>query len=117
MTEIAPNRQSFESASANADWTKTPAFYVLPTDEPGKESWPISGTTFILLYKQQQNAKVANGMLKFFDWAYRKGTRIAEDLDYVEMPRPVVELVESSWIAIKSPGGNAAWTASAVTQH
>jgi phosphate transport system substrate-binding protein len=114
---VAPNRRSFESAGANADWTKTPAFYVLPTDEPGKESWPISGATFILVYRQQQNAKVANEMLKFFDWAYRKGTRIAADLDYVEMPRSVVELAENSWTSIKLPGGNSAWTASAVTQH
>jgi hypothetical protein len=94
---------------------QAPAFYVLPTDEPGKESWPISGATFILLHKQQQNPEVANRMLKFFDWACRRGKNIADDLDYVVMPRSVVEVVESSWSAIKLPGGSSAWTASAVT--
>lgn len=114
---VAPSRRSFQSAAANADWTKTPAFHVLLTDQPGKESWPISGATFILVHKQQQNPDVAKGMLKFFDWAYREGTRIADDLDYVEMPQSVVELAQNAWKEIKLPGGLAAWTGSAAAQH
>jgi phosphate transport system substrate-binding protein len=114
---VVPSRLSFQSAADNAGWIKTPAFYVLLTDEPGKESWPICGATFVLVHKQQKDPDVAKGILKFFDWAYRKGTGITDKLDYVEMPESVVELIESTWTEIKVPGGSTAWTTSTSTQH
>jgi phosphate transport system substrate-binding protein len=114
---VTPNRQSFRSAAANADWTKAPAFYILLTGEPGPESWPITGSTFILVHKQQQDPTVAKGMLRFFDWAYRNGTEIADKLDYVAMPPAVVELVERTWTDIKLPDGTAAWTPLTSVQH
>jgi len=55
--------------------------------------------------------------LKFFDWAYHDGTKLAEDLDYVSMPQSVVQLVESAWTAIKEPDGGPAWKGVTVPQH
>jgi phosphate transport system substrate-binding protein len=114
---VAPSRQVFEAASANTDWTRMPAFDLQPTDVQGKDSWPISAATFILVRKQQQNREVASSMLTFFDWAYGKGPSIADSLDYVEMPQSVVDVVENSWSEIKLPDGSSAWTASAETKH
>ena len=64
------------------------------TDQPGNDSWPISGATFILVYKKQDKADVAQEVLKFFDWAYYHGDKMAEELDYVPMPVSVTKLVD-----------------------
>ncbi len=53
---VSPDASSFQAAAANADWTKAPGFYLILTDQPGKESWPITGATFILMHKQQDEA-------------------------------------------------------------
>ena len=82
--------KSFQAAAANADWEKADGFYVILTDEPGAESWPIAGATFILIHKQPQDPAAAAEALKFFAWAYAKGDKMAEDLDYVPMPDNVV---------------------------
>lgn len=107
---VAPNSASFRSAAANADWTKAVGFYMLLADQQGPESWPISGSTFVLIQKNQQKPGVARDTLKFFDWAYRNGATLADELDYVSIPPNVVQVVEAAWAEIKEPDGRPAWS-------
>src|SRR6516162_2751775 len=107
---VSPASAAFRAAAANADWSKTQDFYLLLTNQPGKDSWPITGATFILLHKQQSKPEVAREVINFFDWAYQNGGKLADDLDYVPMPDNVVKLVEQSWQQIKGPDGKAVWT-------
>ncbi|CAH1200474.1 phosphate ABC transporter periplasmic binding protein [Candidatus Nitrotoga sp. BS] len=107
---VKPNDASFKAAATNADWEKTPGFYELLTNEPGKESWPITGATFILMHKEQDKSERAKEALKFFDWAYSNGGEMAEALDYVPMPEKVQQLVRAAWKAqIKDNKGKAIW--------
>jgi phosphate transport system substrate-binding protein len=94
---VAPNAAAFQAAAANADWVKADSFYVILTDQPGAASWPIAGATFILIHKQPQDPAAAAEALKFFAWAYTKGGRMAEDLDYVPMPGNVVSAIQKVW--------------------
>ncbi|MFZ1318783.1 MAG: phosphate ABC transporter substrate-binding protein PstS, partial [Candidatus Nitrotoga sp.] len=96
---VKPDDTSFKAAAANADWEKAPGFYELLTNEPGKESWPITGATFILMHKTQDKPETAKEVLKFFDWAYSSGGKMAEALDYVPMPEKVQQLVRAAWKA------------------
>ena len=107
---VSPDSAAFRAAAANADWSKTQDFYLLLTDQPGKDSWPITGATFILLHKQQAKPEVAREVINFFDWAYLNGGKLADELDYVPMPENVVKLVKQSWQQIKGPDGKAVWT-------
>ena len=106
---VSPDSKTFQAAAANADWTKAPGFYLLLTDQPGKESWPITGATFILMHKQQEHPDRAAEVLKFFDWSYHNGGQMAEQLDYVPMPTNVVGMVEQSWKQIVGSGGKPVW--------
>ena len=94
---VSPNAEAFQAAAANADWEKSQDFYVILTDQPGPNSWPIAGATFILIHKQPQDPAAAAEALKFFAWAYAKGGKMAEDLDYVPMPVKVVSSIEDVW--------------------
>lgn len=94
---VEPNSPTFQAAAANADWSHADGFYMVLTDQPGKQSWPITGATFILVHKKQAKPDTATAVLKFFDWAYHNGGSMAESLDYVPMPTNVVQLVESTW--------------------
>ena len=107
---VAPDSKSFQAAAANADWTKAPGFYLLLTNQPGKDSWPITGATFILMHKQQTKLDNAREVLSFFDWAYHDGGTLAEKLDYVPMPATVAKAVEQSWKDIVGPDGKPVWT-------
>jgi len=102
---VAPDDKTFRAAVANAQWDKAPGFYLLLTDQPGKESWPITGATFILMHKKQDKPENAAIALKFFDWAYEAGDKLALDLDYVPMPDSVVKLVKAEWKKIQDPAG------------
>jgi phosphate transport system substrate-binding protein len=103
---VVPTAQSFQAAAANADWEKAESFYVILTDEPGANSWPIAGATFILIHKKPADPVAASGALKFFTWAYAKGGKMAEELDYVPMPAPVVSAVQKMWASeIKDASG------------
>jgi phosphate transport system substrate-binding protein len=103
---VAPTSETFQAAAASADWVGTPGFNVLLTDEPGAASWPIAGATFILIHKQPQDPAAAAEALKFFAWAYAKGDKMAEDLDYVPMPDKVVTAIQKVWAAeIKDASG------------
>jgi phosphate transport system substrate-binding protein len=108
---VSPESKAFMASAANADWSKAPGFHLLLTDQPGKESWPISGATFILMYKQQDKPDVAKQVLDFFAWAYKNGGQLAESLDYVPMPPKVVDLVEGTWKQeIKGANGQPVWS-------
>ena len=85
------------------------AFYLVLTDKPGDESWPITGASFILVYKKQASAAMAKEVLSFFDWCYRKGGDTAEKLDYVPMPEKVVSLVEKAWAEQIKAEGKPVW--------
>jgi phosphate transport system substrate-binding protein len=110
---VSPAPEAFQAAAANADWAGTPGFYVLLTDQPGAGSWPIAGATFILFHKQVQDATAAQEALKFFAWAYANGGKMAEDLDYIPMPAPVVVAIKKLWSTeIKDAGGKPVLAAS-----
>ena len=94
---VQPTSPSFQAAAANADWANAPGFYQILTDEPGAESWPITAATFILMPKQPQDPTAAKEALKFFDWAFTKGGKMAEELDYIAMPENVVALIKREW--------------------
>jgi phosphate transport system substrate-binding protein len=108
---VAPNAASFQSAAANANWKGTPGYALLLTDQPGKDSWPITASSFILVYKKQDDAATAKAVLDFFAWSYANGVKMAEELDYVAMPASVVSLVEDTWKnEVKGPDGKPVWT-------
>ena len=102
---VGPDDKTFRAAAANAQWDKAPGFYLLLTDQSGKESWPITGATFILMHKKQDKPEGAAVALKFFDWAYESGDKLALDLDYVPMPDSVVKLVKAEWKKIQDTSG------------
>jgi phosphate transport system substrate-binding protein len=108
---VKPDSASFQAAAANADWAHTPGFNLMLTEQAGEKSWPITGATFILVYKNQEKPETAREVLKFFDWAYHHGDKMAEELDYIPMPDAVVKLVEQTWkTEIKDAKGGAVWT-------
>jgi len=100
---VKPEDDSFKAAAAGADWAKS--FYQILTNQPGKDAWPISGATFILMHTKQDKPANATQVLKFFSWAYQNGDKIAADLDYVPMPKPVIAAIEKSWGEIKDTAG------------
>ena len=107
---VQPDDETFKAAAAGADWAKTPGFALVLTNQAGKNSWPITGASFILMHKKQAEAAKAKDVLKFFDWAYKNGAAMATELDYVSMPTPVVKLVEAAWKAnLKDNSGKAVW--------
>jgi phosphate transport system substrate-binding protein len=102
---VSPEDTAFKAAAAGADWSKT--FYQILTEQPGKDSWPITGATFILMQKSQEKPAQAAASLKFFEWAYKGGDKVADDLDYVPMPANVKAIIEKSWADIKDTSGKA----------
>jgi len=107
---VSPNDTSFKAAAANAKWNKNEGFYEILTNEPGKDSWPITGATFILIHKSPEKAESAREVLKFFDWAYASGAQMASDLDYVPLPANVVAMVRDAWkTQVKDSSGKALW--------
>jgi phosphate transport system substrate-binding protein len=97
---VAPDDLTFKAAAANATWEKT--FFQVLTDQPGKSAWPITGATFIIMYLNNgDKAKDAQEALNFFRWAFEKGDKMAEDLDYVPLPDNVVALVQKEISRIK----------------
>ena len=104
---VAPETKSFMAAAANANWAGTPGFGVILTDQQGADVWPMTAATFILIPKQPTDPATAGEALKFFDWAYRKGDKMAEELDYIPMPASVVKLVEAAWTQVTDPSGKA----------
>ncbi|MFL6708856.1 MAG: phosphate ABC transporter substrate-binding protein PstS [Massilia sp.] len=107
---LQPDDDNFKAAAAGAEWTKTPGFAVVLTDQAGKQSWPITGVSYILMHKAQADAAKGKEVLKFFDWAYKNGGAAAAELDYVPLPASVTKLVEENWkSSLKDGSGKAVW--------
>ncbi len=102
---VSPDDTSFKAAAAGAEWAKS--FYQILTEQPGKDAWPITGATFILMHKVQDKPEQAVSALKFFEWAYKNGDKMADDLDYVPMPAVVKTQIEKAWGEIKDASGKA----------
>ena len=107
---VDPNAKSFQAAAANADWKSAPGFKLILANQPGKESWPLTAASFILLYKVQDNPATGKEVLKFFDDAFKNGQQSAEALDYVPLPASVVSLIETTWKdQVKDKAGKPVW--------
>jgi len=104
---VEPDDENFKAAAANADWKSAPGMGVVLTDQAGDKAWPITGASFILVHAKQEKPEAGREVLKFFDWAYRNGGKMAQDLDYVPMPDPVVKQIEASWKGVTDPSGKA----------
>ena len=96
---IQPTNEAFQAAASNADWTNAPGYYLILTDQPGDKSWPIVASTFILLHKDATDKAASKEALKFFKYAFEKGAKSAEELDYIPMPDSVVKQIEKTWAA------------------
>jgi len=106
--DLQPSDDVFKAAAANAEWTKTPGFGVVLTDGAGKQSWPITGVSYILMHKAQADATKGREVVKFFDWSFKNGDASAAELDYVPMPASVVKQVQDAWKAnLKDASGKA----------
>jgi phosphate transport system substrate-binding protein len=102
---VAPETKSFQAAAANADWKSVPGYGVILTEQPGAESWPITAASFILMHTVPQDAAASAEALKFFDWAYKNGAKMAGELDYIPMPDNVAALSRGEWATIKDKAG------------
>jgi phosphate transport system substrate-binding protein len=107
---VTPDDETFQAAAAYADWKNAPGFYQILTDQAGKNSWPITGASFVLMHVKQDKPQNAAEVLKFFDWALKSGQKMAAELDYVPMPDSVVKVIADAWKAqIKDAAGRPVW--------
>lgn len=107
---VQPDDTTFQAAAAGADWAKTPGMGVVLTDQPGKDSYPITGASFILMYKAQVTAEKGLAVMKFFDWAFTNGDKAATEMEYVPMPLAVENQIRALWKAeVKGSNGQAIW--------
>jgi phosphate transport system substrate-binding protein len=107
---VAPSAESFQAAAANADWSHADSYYLILTDQDGAKSWPITGASFILLYKQPADAAPVLEALKFFAWAYKDGGGMANELGYVPLPASLVAQVQKTWATEITAGGHPVWS-------
>lgn len=107
---VNPSDETFKAAAANADWNNAPGMYLLLTWQTGKDAWPATGASFILMHKQQADSLTGKAILKFFDWSFKNGAKMSEELEYVHMPQSVIKLVQDNWKKdLKGPDGNSIW--------
>ena len=106
---VSPSADSFQAAAANADWSKADSYYLILTDQQGAKSWPITGASFILVYRQPADGAPVAEALKFFDWAYKDGGAMASELDYVPLPASLISQVKKTWRTEISAGGRPVW--------
>ncbi len=107
---VMPGIETFKAAAAGAEWAKAPGMYLILTDQPGKNSWPISGASFILMHKTQDKPERAAEVLKFFEWSFKNGDQMAVALDYVPMPDPVIKLIQAEWKSkLRDPSGKSVY--------
>ena len=101
-----PTVEAFRAAASSADWAGAAKdnFYIILVDQPGAESWPITATTYILVYKNPPDQKATQDTLKFFQWSLEKGDQLALGLDYVPLPEAAVKSIEASWKGIQGSG-------------
>ncbi len=101
---VSASMESFQAAAANADWDHADHFYMILTNQPGAQSWPIENPTFVLFYKQPKDANASKLALDFFKWSYANGDKMAEDLSYIPLPDSVVNKIQASWKQIQGSG-------------
>ncbi|MBI5643706.1 MAG: phosphate ABC transporter substrate-binding protein PstS [Deltaproteobacteria bacterium] len=106
---VEPSMESFTAAAAGADWKNTPGYAVVLTDQPGKNSWPIAGATFVIVHEKPEKCDNAGAVLGFLDWAYKNGADMAKSLDYVPIPKPVYEVMEGTWRKEITCNGQPLW--------
>ncbi len=106
---VAPTAESFQAAAAHADWANAPGYYLVLTDQPGPESWPITGASFLLLHREQEEGDKAQQLLEFFAWCFRNGRQQALELHYIPMPENVIALIERTWAEEIRSGGQTLW--------
>ena len=104
---VAPDDTTFAAAAAAADWKKS--FFQILTNQPGKDAWPITGATFIMMHERQDKPQQAAASLRFFDWAFRNGDKSATDLDYVPLPESVENVIREQWARIRDAAGQPVW--------
>ena len=109
---VQPDDSTFQAAAANADWNNAPGFYQILTNQPGKNAWPITSASFIFMHVRQDKPQNAAEVLKFFDWSFHNGQKLAEELDYVPLPDAVTKVIAEAWKAqIKDASGKPVWLA------
>ena len=104
---VSPDDETFKAAAAGADWKSVPGMGVVLTNQTGDASWPITGASFILLHAKQDKPESGREVLRFFEWSFRNGQRMAAELDYVPMPEAVVTEIRAAWKSVTDPGGRA----------
>ncbi len=107
---VTPSAESFQAAAATADWAGADSYFLILTDQAGQQSWPITGASFILVYKQPSDAAAVNEALKFFSWAYKDGGTMAAALDYVPLPAALVTQVKKTWTSQITAAGKPVWS-------
>lgn len=107
---VSPNAEAFQAAASSADWTHSDSYYVILTDQPGAASWPITGASFIIVYREPTDPAAVMGALKFFAWAYKDGGKMAAELDYVPVPPALVAQVKQTWASSITAQGKPVWT-------
>lgn len=107
---VAPKAEAFAAAAEGADWASVPGFGVILANQPGAGTWPMTAATFILIHKDPKDPAAAAESLKFFDWAYENGADMAASLDYIPMPKSVVEMVKKEWAEVKGADGKPVYT-------
>lgn len=99
---VLPSLESFGAAAANANWSGTPGMGITLVNQKGEKSWPITGASFILMYKDSANKEKSNAALKFFEWSFKNGGKSAAELDYVALPANVTDYISKNvWSQIK----------------
>ena len=104
---VQPDDVTFKAAAAGADWNSVPGMGVVLTDQPGEQSWPITGASFILVHAKQEKPASAREVLRFFEWSFKNGQAMAGELDYVPMPEAVVKQIQAAWKGISDSSGKA----------
>ena len=104
---VEPDDVTFKAAAAGADWKSVPGMGVVLTDQPGDQSWPITGASFILVHAKQEKPENGREVLKFFDWSFKNGQKMAAELDYVPMPDAVIKEIQTAWKTVTDASGKA----------
>jgi phosphate transport system substrate-binding protein len=107
---VEPKLSAFQAAAANADWASAPGYKLILANQPGKDSWPITAATFILVHGKATDAEKTKAVLSFYDWSFKNGQKMAEELLYVPLPEPLVKMIEKTWeSSIKTADGKPVW--------
>jgi phosphate transport system substrate-binding protein len=96
---VSPNSETFQAAASSADWKNTKDFFLIMTDAPGANAYPITATTFVLMYKQPKSSESTAITVDFMRWSLESGQPLAESLDYVPLPSALVQQIEVYWKA------------------